>query len=175
MKKRILISMVIAFLLLCSTASAFRDVDDAVDWAEDQEGSTNWIMECFVFVRTAYNEWSVPGIGSAIDGWNNNSGVFGDRETDDPNDVPEGALVFFNVSSGNGWYGHVGLCIGDGKMIHAWISKVQEDDIEVGVPTLVGVGLMLGLMMNQFSASPISTSPILKDVSLARAIGEKSW
>lgn len=133
MKREIvMLSSVVVIFLFVSTAHALRDVGDAIDWAETQKGSTNWVLKCFVFVRSSYNEGPVSGVGSAIDGWNNNSGVFGDRETDDPDDVPEGALVFFGASSANLWYGHVGLCIGEGKMIHAWTSKVQEDDIEIG-------------------------------------------
>lgn len=65
--------LVILVLVFCmgiispSTVFAERSVSSAVSWAEDQVDSTNWVDQCFVFVRSAYGEGSVPGRGYQID------------------------------------------------------------------------------------------------------------
>jgi len=117
------------FVAIPSYSHAYRSVDDAISWAKNQIGSQQWNWMCFVFCREAYNEGPVPGIGSAIDAWNNNGSTFGDRKT---GDAPRGALVFFEASSANNYYGHIGISNGDGEMYHAWSNGVRKDPVTYG-------------------------------------------
>lgn len=130
----LLIIFVCAFNIQAQTS-----VDDAVDWAGGQLGSNSdlgcqynpggkWAYWCMHFVGHAYNE--VPsGFYDAYAGWVDNGSTFGLRKTyNDTNAIPRGALVFFDTAVSEE---HVGLYIGNGKVIHAWTSGVVEDNINL--------------------------------------------
>lgn len=129
-KKYIIVILSIVFILF-ATNSYSKSINDAVYWAENQIGSNwdsqcghAWAYWCMHFCGHAYGK--VPsGVVTAIAGWNGYDSVFGSRHND--HDIPVGALVFFGTSL----YvdGHVGVYIGNGKMIHAWTSGVREDYI----------------------------------------------
>ncbi|MGE0085905.1 MAG: PKD domain-containing protein [Desulfococcaceae bacterium] len=133
-RKHILIAINIVFILFTSNLYA-KSVEDAINWAENEIGS-NWDSQC----RHAWGWWCmhfcghaygrVPAGMDAIDGWKYSDSVFGERHTDW--NAPKGALVFFQATSGNGWYGHVGISDGNGKMYHAWTTGVRKDSISFG-------------------------------------------
>jgi cell wall-associated NlpC family hydrolase len=110
-------------------------VERAIAWALEREGSTDYALRCLSFVEDAYeepNEIEVFGADSA-------------RESADLYEVgsstgeaPAGAFVFFSTTGEidgviRDW-GHVGLAIGDGRMIHTW-PEVRVDPI-TDVPSL---------------------------------------
>ena len=110
----------------------FVSVDNAVSWAEGRIGETYdsqcsqaWANMCMHFCGHAYGQ--VPSnIYDANAGWNASEEVFGEKHTsNDFSLIPKGALVFFNLTSN----GHVGLAVGNGKMVHAWTSGVIKSDI----------------------------------------------
>ena len=131
-----------SLVLLCclvisvSFTQAQRSVDNAIEWAEGQVGSNDdiqcgrpWATFCMHFVGHAYSK--VPsGFLTALTAWNSTNGIFDSRkEYNDPNAIPKGALVFFDTNQTPD-YEHVGLYIGNGKVIHAWTDKVRKDDID---------------------------------------------
>lgn len=112
-----------------------RIVERAIAWALAQAGSTSYALRCLSFVEDAYE---VP---NAIE-------VFGGasaRESADRYGVevstgaaPRGAFVFFatdGVVDGEPCdWGHVGLALGDGRIVHPW-PEVRVDAID-DVPRL---------------------------------------
>lgn len=112
--------------LSAATPAAADDastISSAVDWAEDQAGSTSWDGLCQQFVFDAYNTGASynigSGYGSAVGYWN---GHTNGRHTD--TDPPKGALVFWGAtttSMGHGLIdnpdGHVALALGGGSVI----------------------------------------------------------
>ena len=129
--------LLIIFLIFfnVNSALAYRNVEDAISWAEDQIGDNwdeecghEWAWWCLHFVGHAYDV--VPaGFSDAITAWNDNESTFGHRQNSIP---PRGALVFFEATANNNWLGHVGLCIGNGTMIHAWTTGVRKDPVSFG-------------------------------------------
>ncbi len=96
-------------------------IENAVDWAKKQLGSKAWPYRCLAFVEDAYeisNNVEIFGGDSAKEsadeyGIVNSSGF-----------PPLGVFVFydcFGPIKGNykNW-GHVGLSLGDGNVIHSW-------------------------------------------------------
>ncbi|MCI5192798.1 MAG: hypothetical protein D3915_06675 [Candidatus Electrothrix sp. AU1_5] len=138
MCKRYNVVFVLAFLLLMMAmpvqSYAYRSVDDAISWAEDQKGSGAYndgvYNYCWTFARDTYAGPAISGVGSAIAAWNYNGSILGSRHSD--SDIPRGAFVFFAATSSNGGYGHVGLYVGNGKMIHAWPKTVGQSSVNSG-------------------------------------------
>ncbi len=140
-KRKVFMTMItlIMVLVLSGVSQAQRSVEDAVTWAEGQVGSTwnystncnqdhSWANWCGRFVGHAYGLCTF-GFASADDGWTDNGNTFGDRKTyNDKNAIPKGALVFFDTNVAEE---HVGLYVGEGKVVHAWTSGVVEDDIKL--------------------------------------------
>jgi cell wall-associated NlpC family hydrolase len=101
--------------------------DNAIAWARQRLGSTAYASRCLAFVEDAYerpNHLEVFGGDFAHEsaelyGARNNTGT-----------PPTGAFVFYDNTGElfglrQNW-GHVGLCIGDGQVVHAW-DRVRID------------------------------------------------
>ncbi|MGA5194028.1 NlpC/P60 family protein [Streptomyces exfoliatus] len=101
--------------------------DNAIAWARQRLGSTAYTSRCLAFVEDAYerpNHLEIFGGDFARESAElyaaqNNSGT-----------PPTGAFVFYDntgelLGRRQNW-GHVGLCIGDGQVIHAW-DRVRID------------------------------------------------
>lgn len=102
--------------------------NNAAKWAEKYMGSTEYNTHCLAFVEDAYEQ-------------SNNLEIFGgstakesadEYEANKNTDMPAlGSFVFYNCSGIlNGEYknwGHVGLYLGNGEVIHAW-DKVRKDN-----------------------------------------------
>ena len=94
----------------------------AVAWALAHAGSAAYATRCLAFVEDAYersNGIEVFGGASAAE----SQALYGTRplEGEPP---PRGALVFYACSGpirgeSRDW-GHVGLSLGDGRVVHAW-------------------------------------------------------
>lgn len=102
-------------------------IDNAINWAKDHLGSVNYAYICLAFVEDALER-------------SNNVEIFGGDSAKESADLyddsisegipPKGSFVFYDCSGPiNGDYrnwGHVGLSLGNGKVIHAW-DKVRID------------------------------------------------
>ncbi len=103
-------------------------VGPAIQWAMRRIGSTGYPFLCLGFVEDAYEQ----GNGIVLDGFasaKEEADAFqAARYTGLP---PRGAFVFYDCSGPiqgeqRNW-GHVGLSLGEGKVIHAW-GEVRIDD-----------------------------------------------
>ena len=140
MKKRVLsfILAVVAVITtlpivpLSSNAVAY-DSSIVVNIAEDyaSRGDTSYKNLCLGFVakcfRSAYGFQS-----SSCCAYNYGSSYI---DNTSKNDIPLGAVVFFGgssvVCSGCGHKaGHIGIYVGDNKIIHSWSGKVQKTTID---------------------------------------------
>lgn len=102
-------------------------VDRAVRWAMGLLGSTEYRYLCLGFVEDAYE---MPN-GIELDGYSyakESADAYGaERNTGVP---PRGAYVLYDcwgeIKGERKNWGHVGLSLGDGKVVHAW-DKVRVD------------------------------------------------
>jgi cell wall-associated NlpC family hydrolase len=104
-------------------------VENAVNWALDKLGSTAYRTLCLAFVEDAYEESN----GIWLDGYpsaKEESDAFIVRHSDER--PPRGAFVFYDcygtIKDEYRNWGHVGLSLGDEKVIHAW-DKVRIDTV----------------------------------------------
>lgn len=111
-------------------------VENAIRWARAQIGSAAYPFRCLAFVEDAYE------IANDIE-------IFGGSTAKESADSyrltadglpPAGAFVFYDCfgtlfDSYQNW-GHVGLSLGDGRVIHAW-DQVRIDGCRA-VETLAG-------------------------------------
>jgi hypothetical protein len=102
-------------------------VTNAIQWAQGHLGATEYATRCLAFVEDAYEE-------------SNHVEIFGGSSAQESSDEygaaqnqgepPIGAFVFYDCAGPfNGEiknWGHVGLCIGVGKVIHA-LDTVRID------------------------------------------------
>ena len=103
-------------------------VDKAIHWVLGKLGSPEYRGVCLGFVEDAYelaNEMELDGYATA------RGAAEGYGAAGSAGPPPEGAFVFYDCEGSlegifRNW-GHVGLCIGDGKVVHAW-DVVRTDD-----------------------------------------------
>ena len=88
----------------------------AITWALNRVGSQAYNGWCAKFVAHAYGQTAF-GYNTAWDG----AKAWGLR----PGSAPRGALVFFAPHRDNGNAGHVGISLGDGRMVSAESSGVK--------------------------------------------------
>jgi len=96
-------------------------------WALGKLGSTDYLLRCLAFVEDAYeraNNIEVFGGDSAAESAEQYGTVL------EPELAPRGALVFYDCfGTIHGEYrnwGHVGISLGDGNVIHSW-QEVRVD------------------------------------------------
>lgn len=100
-----------------------RRAPGVIAWAKAQLGRTDYNGWCQKFVHNAYGMSS--GYASAKACFN----AIGRRDSvGNLGRVPIGSLVFFD---GHPQYGHVGIYIGDGKVIHG-VATVRIEDMRTG-------------------------------------------
>ena len=105
-----------------------RYITNAIRWAQEHLGSTDYPFLCLAFVEDAYeqsNHVEIFGGSSAKESAEMYEAI---QNTGVP---PLGAFVFYDCfgtlnDEAKNW-GHVGLYIGHGKVIHAW-DRVRIDD-----------------------------------------------
>jgi len=102
-------------------------IDNAIRWAKQRLGATEYATRCLAFVEDAYEESNHVEIfgGSSAQESADEYGAAQNR-----GEPPIGAFVFYACAGPVGdeikdW-GHVGLCIGEGKVIHA-LDTVRID------------------------------------------------
>jgi cell wall-associated NlpC family hydrolase len=99
----------------------------AVDWAMDRLGSPDYATRCLAFVEDAYeraNDVEIFGGDHAAE----SAEQYGARAG--LGEPPLGAFVFYDTTGTLGGerrnWGHVGLCVGAGQVVHAW-DEVRVD------------------------------------------------
>ena len=102
-------------------------IANAIRWAHEHLGAADYAGRCLSFVEDAYekgNHVEIFGGSSAQE----SADEYGAAEN--LGAPPIGSFVFYGCSGlVNGEpkdWGHVGLCLGDGQVIHAW-STVRID------------------------------------------------
>ena len=115
-------------------------IERALDWATLMQGNPKWALKCLGFVEAAYehgNNIEVFGYSSAREAADHYTLIDGEAMP------PRGALIFFDlwgVISGDyrNW-GHVGISLGDGTLIHAWdVVRVDRNEDIAVLPTAPG-------------------------------------
>ncbi len=104
-------------------------VERAVAWALERVGSSAYGLRCLSFVEDAYevpNRIEVFGGATARESCE----VYG--AADRSGAAPRGAFVFFETAGivdgvPRDW-GHVGLALGDGRIVHAW-PDIRVDEL----------------------------------------------
>jgi cell wall-associated NlpC family hydrolase len=120
-------------------ARAQTIVDSAIAWAIARLGSTDHAFRCLAFVEDAYerpNGIEVFGADSARE----SATLYRAEASRGP--VPKGAFVFFDcegpIDDAVRNWGHVGLALGDGRIVHAW-GTVRVDPIaDLALPAAPG-------------------------------------
>jgi hypothetical protein len=105
---------------------------NALRWAQEHLGATEYATRCLAFVEDAYEESNHVEIfgGSSAQESADEYGAAQNR-----GEPPIGAFVFYACAGPVGdeikHWGHVGLCIGEGKVIHAWDKVRIEQYLDV--------------------------------------------
>jgi hypothetical protein len=93
----------------------------AVEWARSQRGLSRWAWRCERFVEEAFGtRGEFPTAAAAAAAMPLTRGSV--------KKAPPGALVYFRADSVNRGYGHVGISLGDGRVISA-LSTVTVTDV----------------------------------------------
>ena len=105
-------------------------IDNAIAWARARLGDDGYSFRCLAFVEDAYEQSNgIEMFGG--DCAKESADEYGVTGT--PQGIPPcGAFVFYDMSGElfevHANYGHVGLHLGDGRIVHAW-DEVRIDDI----------------------------------------------
>jgi len=127
-------------------------IANAIRWAQERVGATDYAGRCLAFVEDAYEQSNHVEIfgGSSAQESADEYGASLNR-----GEPPIGAFVFYACAGPVGdeikHWGHVGLCIGEGRVIHA--AKTVRIDHYLDVQNLT---LASGWSQPQF----IGWSPI---------------
>jgi hypothetical protein len=102
-------------------------VEKVINWAFEQEGKDYWKEYCMAFVSDAFKVCeNRPGSPNELKNNLENAGKFYSKEN---NWVPpRGSLVFFSATGEYAPHGHIGISLGDRKVIHAY-QTVKEETI----------------------------------------------
>jgi hypothetical protein len=102
----------------------------ALSWALSRRGSPAYALRCLAFVEDAFeraNQIEVFGGSSAAEA----ADLYGVLAYDPARPPPAGALVFYACSGPidgvSAEWGHVGLSLGVGRVVHGW-DVVRVDD-----------------------------------------------
>ncbi|MER5295195.1 hypothetical protein ABT382_24455 [Streptomyces pharetrae] len=112
-------------------------VDNAIAWARNRLGTTSYTSRCLAFVEDAYERSNRLEV-FAGDFAAESAELYAAR--DNTGVPPAGAFVFYDTTGTlfgrrRNW-GHVGLSLGDGRVVHAW-DRVRIDSY-VEVQSLTG-------------------------------------
>lgn len=101
----------------------------AVGWALARVGSADYALRCYAFVEDAYelgNDIELDGLGTSA-----KEAADAYEARDDGRTPPVGAYVCYDCGGlvDGEWHdwGHIGLSVGDGRVIHTW-PQLRVDD-----------------------------------------------
>ena len=105
----------------------------AITWAQSNLGSDHWNELCLRFVANAYMQQGSPPIQVPEGEWKTalesaHALKRYNQESEGWRKATKGALLFFDKTENNP-AGHVGIYLGDGRIIHSY-GKVRIDDVE---------------------------------------------
>ncbi|MCK4347280.1 MAG: hypothetical protein KAW47_01570, partial [Thermoplasmatales archaeon] len=102
-------------------------IEKVISWASEQEGKDYWKEYCMAFVSDAFKVCeNRPASPNELRNNLENAGKFYSKENDwDP---PRGSLVFFSATGEYAPHGHIGISLGDRKVIHSY-QTVKEETI----------------------------------------------
>jgi cell wall-associated NlpC family hydrolase len=104
-------------------------VERAIAWALEHVGSTAYAFRCLAFVEDAYE---IPNGIEVFGGDTANEAADAYAVRSSPDTPARGAFAFFDsagpVAGLDCDWGHVGLALGDGRVVHAW-TEVRIDPI----------------------------------------------
>lgn len=106
-------------------------IENAVTWALSNQDRTDYAFKCLAFVEDAYeysNSIEMFGGSTATESANE----YGVNSKGQP---PKGSFVFYSASGPidgvvKDW-GHVGLCVGNGDVIHTWNTIRIDNYLDV--------------------------------------------
>ena len=105
--------------------------DNATAWARLWVGSTSYATRCLAFVEDAIERANGIEIFGGDDA-HESAVLYGAHTRAGGTSPPAGALVFYDSVCAIGGqrrnWGHVGMSLGDGAIIHAW-DRVRIDDL----------------------------------------------
>ena len=107
-------------------------VGRALDWALARRGDPSYALRCLAFIEDAFelaNQIELFGGDTAAE----SAALYRPRPYEHTRPPPAGSLVFYAASgqvngAARDW-GHVGLALGDGTVVHAW-DVVRIDDAQ---------------------------------------------
>ena len=104
----------------------------AIDWALARIGDQSYSLRCLAFVEDAYerpNAIELIGGASAAE----SAVLLGAADPLGAVRAAPGSLIFYGaagpIQGEMGEWGHVGLALGDGSLVHAW-DEVRVDRVE---------------------------------------------
>jgi len=144
----------------------------AIAWAESNLESDHWYELCLRFVANAFMQQGDPPAevpeGTWTSAWD---AVNGDedfdlvlQDSDNWHNAPRGALIFFDQTDDNS-DGHVGIYLGDGRIIHAY-GVVKTNTISES-EDLPRVGHYIG-----WAYPPERWRPVSEPTSVPDIVGE---
>lgn len=112
-------------------------IEGAIQWALKMQGSEEYRFLCYGFLEDAYE----LGNGIILDGKGSSAKEAADAYGCQEGSPPRGSYVFFDCTGPirgetKNW-GHIGLALGDGRIIHSWqivrINTLAEiEDLDGG-------------------------------------------
>jgi uncharacterized protein YjdB len=152
----VILSLVFVAGLLVATPLTSRaaQAENIISYARGKLGSTAYYYLCQAFVRECYENgagiYASSNALSAYQAWS-----WWGRSTSRDN-IPVGACVYFLGGVYDGTYGHVGIYIGDGRMIDA-VSTVRETSINWN--GYLGWGYQAGVEPTRNPSTPTPSKP----------------
>ncbi|PKK85639.1 MAG: hypothetical protein CVT48_04550, partial [Thermoplasmata archaeon HGW-Thermoplasmata-1] len=105
-------------------------IEKTIKWAEDQENSNNWYDEktkmgyCMAFVSDSFKVCDKKDRPSSPN--NLLERIGGKDKLSKGENPPRGSLVFFSAKEPYEEYGHIGISLGDKKVVHAFGNVTIE-------------------------------------------------
>ena len=118
--------------------------EDAIEWGESKKGSKSWVEKCLKFVANSFRGEELVGISNWYNAILAASGLYRfDQEPEGWIHAPRGAVIFFDINEVNA-DGHVGIYLGNGRVLHACGVVINETVSEALARSNVGVGRYIG-------------------------------
>lgn len=111
------------------TLSTETIIDSALRWALDHLGSTDYPGLCYAFCEDAYE----LGAKIILDGQGTTAKEAAEAYATQTGGIPpRGSYVFYDcwtvIKDQYRNWGHMGLALGDGRVVHSWYGQVRVDD-----------------------------------------------
>lgn len=108
-------------------------IDGAIQWATERLHNTEYTYRCYLFVEDAYE----IGNNIVLDGQGRTAKEAADayRAIEHTGTPARGAYVFYDcfgtIEGEHRNWGHIGISLGDGQVVHAWDQVRVDDYLEI--------------------------------------------